>query len=107
MITVTFIDFDGAAHTVSAPEDWSLMLAATRNGIDGIEATCGGGCACATCHVIVDPAWIGRLPPPASNEEAMLGNVETGREPGSRLSCQITLTPALNGLTVRLPEYQS
>lgn len=77
------------------------MEVAVDNGIAGIDATCGGSCACATCHVIVDPAWFGRVGPPSTME---LGTLYFGapRQPTSRLSCQIVMTPALSGLQVEV-----
>ena len=71
----------------------------------GIDADCGGMCACATCHVFVDPAWAGRLDPPSGQEEEML-NFTAERRETSRLACQVTVTDALDGLTVTMPEGQ-
>lgn len=84
----------------------SLMEAATKNGIDGIAADCGGLMTCATCHVIVTDDFAKLLPPPNDEELAMLAFTAVPREPNSRLSCQITLTAALDGLTVVLPPTQ-
>ena len=102
---VTFVDPDGAKHTIDAKVGLSLMESAVANGISGILAECGGACACATCHVIVDPAWFARLEPAADFEVAMLDFVNEGR-PESRLACQIKVTPDLEGLVVRVPESQ-
>lgn len=97
---------DGSAFGFEAPEGVSLMAAATGAGVPGIVAECGGQLRCATCHVIVDPAWAGRLPPPSADEKAMLELTAAPREPGSRLACQLQLTPALQGLVVRVPATQ-
>jgi 2Fe-2S ferredoxin len=94
---------DGTPHTLSAKTGQSLMQAAMDAGIGGITADCGGVVSCATCHVIVAPVWAPLLEPPDEDEEAMLAMTAAPREPGSRLSCQITLVPALDGLAVRLP----
>ena len=75
------------------------------NGVPGIDGDCGGICACATCHVYVDPAWLDKLPPKQEMEETMLDFAQDVR-PNSRLSCQITVTPALDGLVVRTPKSQ-
>lgn len=97
---------DGSAFGFEAPDGVSLMAAATGAGVPGIVAECGGQLRCATCHVIVDPAWAGRLPPPSADEQAMLELTATPREAGSRLACQLQLTPALQGLAVRVPATQ-
>ncbi len=82
------------------------MLAATSHGIDGILAECGGNAMCATCHVYVDESWLGRLPAMGSEEDALLDGAAAERRPTSRLSCQIKLTPDLDGLVLRLPDRQ-
>lgn len=107
MVKVTYIEDGGATHAVEIPEGWTAMQGAMRNGVDGIEAECGGSCACATCHCYVDEAFLDRLPPPGATEDAMLDNTAAERLPNSRLSCQIKLTPELDGLILRLPETQS
>ena len=92
---------------VEAPADGrSLMKAAVEAGIDGIAADCGGNLTCATCHVIVPEPWRGRLPPVSADEDTMLDYTAVERQPGSRLSCQIPLVPALDGLVVELPARQ-
>ena len=106
MTTVTFIDAQGTARSVTAEDGSTLMEAAVRNSIPGIEAECGGACACATCHVYVDAAWQDRLPPPQTMEEDMLDFAYDVR-PNSRLSCQIRIKPELDGLTVTTPERQA
>jgi 2Fe-2S ferredoxin len=81
------------------------MEGAVKNGVPGIDADCGGACACATCHVYVDPAWTAALPAKTDSEEAML-DFALVTSPNSRLSCQIKVTPALDGLIVRVPVSQ-
>ena len=107
MPKVTYIQFNGTAHEVEVPVGLSLMRGAINNGVPGIDADCGGECACATCHVYVDEAWLDRtgLPEPESMEASMLSFAAV-TEPNSRLSCQITVSEALDGLIVRLPEGQ-
>jgi 2Fe-2S ferredoxin len=102
---ITFITFDGTSHTVAAPSGGSVMQAAVDNGIPGIDADCGGACACATCHVYVEDAWRDRVGPPDAVESSMLQLAERVAN-NSRLACQITLDDRLDGLTVRLPESQ-
>lgn len=105
MPRITFVDHRGAARMVEIPAGHSLMEGAVNNDVAGILADCGGACSCATCHVLVDPAWVDALPPREAMEEDML---EFAVEPGptSRLSCQITITDALDGLIVTLPASQ-
>jgi ferredoxin, 2Fe-2S len=105
MLRVTFIGFAGGAHTVEVPVGTTLMRAATDNRVPGIDGDCGGNCACATCHIYVDPAWSHRVGIRTAVEEDMLNSVDELRG-NSRLACQITLTDALNGLVVGLPEAQ-
>lgn len=96
----------GDVQLLHARSGRSLMQAAVDAGIDGIAADCGGCLSCATCHVIVDPDWAARLPPPAPDEQAMLEMTAAPRQATSRLSCQIMLHPTLDGLVVRLPATQ-
>jgi len=105
MAKITFITHDGQEQTVDIAEGWSLMEGAVKNGVPGIDADCGGACACATCHVYVDPAWTAALPAKTDSEEAML-DFALVTSPNSRLSCQIKVTPALDGLIVRVPVSQ-
>lgn len=105
MPQIIYIEHDDTRHVLDVPEGHTLMEGAARNGVPGIVAECMGGCACATCHVYVEPEWRDRLPAPASDEADMLA-FATAPGPGSRLSCQIRLTAALDGLTVRMPERQ-
>ncbi len=105
MPTVTFIQPDGSRQDVEAEVGYSVMEAATLNSIPGIEAECGGACSCATCHVHVDAAWLGKLPEMEPMEDAML-DAANDREPSSRLSCQLQVTEALDGLTLTVvPPY--
>lgn len=106
MTQITFIDAQGVARTVAAEDGSTLMETAIRNAIPGIEAECGGACACATCHVYVDPEWQDRLPAPQTMEEDMLDFAYDVR-PQSRLSCQIRIKPELEGLVVTTPERQA
>jgi 2Fe-2S ferredoxin len=105
MVKITFIDAAGQSRTVEAEEGSTVMEAAIRNDVPGIEAECGGACACATCHVYVDEAWVEKLPKPESMEEDMLDFAYDVRT-GSRLSCQIRVTAQIDGLVVRTPEQQ-
>ena len=88
------------------PVGESVMEGAVRNGIDGIVAECGGSCLCATCHVYVEERYLSLLPPIGEEQEAMLDSTACERLPNSRLSCQIPVTPQLDGLIVRMPEHQ-
>ena len=110
MITIHFIPHSTAAaadeRVVQAKPGMTLMQAAVDHDVDGIAADCGGTLACATCHVLVEPDWLARLPPMGSDESEMLDFAAAPREPGSRLSCQITLTSGLDGLRVGLPAAQ-
>lgn len=91
---------------LQAPAGQSLMQAAMKAGVDGIAADCGGLLTCATCHVYVSEPWASQLPPADADETGMLEFVAAPRQPGSRLSCQILMTEALDGLTVQLPARQ-
>ena len=102
MVTVTFVDPDGRSTTLDGAAGQSLMEVGRRAGIAGILATCGGCCACATCQVLVDPAWIDRVDPPSLEEADML-EFAAGRGPASRLSCQIRLHQEIDGLSVHVP----
>ena len=105
MPKVTYIEHDGSEHVAEVEDGYSVMEGALRNGIPGIVADCGGACACATCHVFVDPQWVAATGTPDEMEEAMLEFAED-REDNSRLSCQIKMSAALDGLVVRTPETQ-
>jgi ferredoxin, 2Fe-2S len=105
MPQITFIEHDGTTHTVEAEIGSTVMETAIRNGVTGIVAECGGACSCATCMVYVDEAWLDRLVPRSAEEEDML-DFAFDAKPTSRLSCQIKIEPALDGLVVRTPAYQ-
>ena len=95
---------DGREITLDVAEGTTLMEAATARGVPGIIGECGGSMSCATCHVVVDPAWTERAGTPSAFEDDMLDITEAGREPTSRLSCQIKMTAALDGIVVSVPE---
>ena len=105
MPKVTYIQPDGSERVVEARAGTTVMEAAIDNDVKGIVAECGGACSCATCHVYVDPAWAAKLGPADAQEDGMLGCV-LDRRPTSRLSCQIVLTPALDGLVVQVADEQ-
>lgn len=107
MPRITFIEHNGTAHTVEVAVGKSVMQAAVDNNVPGIDADCGGECACATCHVYINADWLDRvgLPVDGSQEASMLSFAAV-TQPDSRLSCQIPVTDALDGLTVRMPEGQ-
>ncbi len=107
MVKVVFIEPTGEAVTIDATEGWSLMQVATSKGVDGIEAECGGSCACATCHCYIEGEAAAAVPAAGEGEIAMLEHVVAERRPNSRLSCQIKVTPELEGLVVRIAEVQS
>jgi 2Fe-2S ferredoxin len=102
---ITYIEHNGTEHVVEVPNGLSVMQGAVNNDIPGIDADCGGACACATCHVFVDPAWLARTGKQESMEVSML-DFANGTQPTSRLSCQIQVSDALDGLIVRMPESQ-
>ena len=106
MVKINFVDFGGTARSVEAEAGSTVMEAAVKNGIPGIEAECGGACACATCHVYVDPAWAEAVGAPESMEEDMLDFAYDVR-PNSRLACQIRVRETLEGLVVHTPEKQA
>ena len=105
MPKIKYIEHNGKEHEIEVPVGWSVMEGAVKNLVPGIDADCGGACACATCHVYVDPAWIGKLTPKQDMEETMLDFAQD-LEQNSRLSCQIKVTPELDGLVVRMPKSQ-
>lgn len=106
MASVTYVQHDGAQHAVNVSDGESVMRGAIDNMIEGIVGECGGGLACATCHCIVDDAWAGRVGPPSEPEADMLEFAASERQPTSRLSCQIIVDDALDGLVVHLPASQ-
>lgn len=105
MPKVTFIAHNGLRSEVEATVGSNLMQTALDHGVRGIDGDCGGQCACATCHVFVEPAWMSRVGPRNSQEDGMLAFASELRD-NSRLACQIPITDALDGLVVHLPEGQ-
>jgi 2Fe-2S ferredoxin len=105
MVQITFIDSTGQSRSVEGEEGSTVMETAMKAGVPGIEAECGGACACATCHVYLDEAWAERVPKAQPMEEDMLDFAFDVR-PTSRLSCQIRVTAAVDGLVVHTPERQ-
>jgi ferredoxin, 2Fe-2S len=105
MPKITYIDHKGASRVIDAEIGSTVMETAIKNQVPGIEAECGGACACATCHVYVDEAWMSKLPRRESMEEDML-DFAFEVAPNSRLSCQIKIKAELDGLTVTTPEKQ-
>ncbi|WP_395542099.1 2Fe-2S iron-sulfur cluster-binding protein [Neotabrizicola sp. sgz301269] len=106
MARITYVEFNGKRHEVEVPNGLTVMEGARDNGIPGIEADCGGACACSTCHVYVDPAWVDRLPKKDAMEADMLDFAYEPDPVRSRLTCQLKVTPALEGLIVQMPEKQ-
>lgn len=106
MTKIIYVTSDGASTTVDAEDGSNVMQTALDNNVPGIIGQCGGGMICATCHVYVPPEFADLLGPVGTEENDMLEVVTTGRRPNSRLSCQITIKPELNGLTVNIPESQ-
>ena len=106
MAKVTYVRDDGERRTLDVPEGTSLMAAAVSRRLDGIVGECGGQMMCATCHVYVEPEFLGRLAAPSDDEDAMLDTTACERQPSSRLSCQLVASDALDGIVVRTPEAQ-
>ena len=104
MTTLTFILTDGSRRSLDADGAENAMQLATFNNIPGIEGACGGFCSCATCHVYVETAHA--LPPLTAEEENMLGGTAAKRAKNSRLACQLLITPALDGLVLRITDKQ-
>lgn len=105
-IQIHLTEAGGVRHDLTVQTGQSLMRAAVAADVDAIKADCGGTLTCATCHVFVDEAWFARLPPPEADEDAMLEMTAAERRPTSRLSCQLELTPAMDGLAVTVPDTQ-
>ena len=105
MPTVKFIEFNGTEHDIDATNGESIMVAATSNLVPGIDADCGGECSCATCHVLINADWRAKLQPTTETEESML-DLNPDRTEDSRLSCQIIVSDELDGIVVKLPEFQ-
>ena len=107
MPKITFIEHDGTAHTVDAAIGDTVMETALGKSVPGIVAECGGSCMCATCHVYVQGEQSGVTPPMQPDEDAMLEATASPRQPNSRLSCQLVVSPEMDGLVVHLPEMQT
>lgn len=105
MAKITYIEFSGKEHTIDVAEGLSVMEGAVKNLIPGIDADCGGACACSTCHVYVDTDWTEKMGSPSDMEEDMLDFAFDVKQ-NSRLACQMKVTPDYDGLIVRMPEKQ-
>jgi len=106
MPTITYVLKDGSEKTVASGVGKTLMEVAIANNVRGIDAECGGCCSCATCHVYIDAPWADLVPAPDEMEGELLDGVAAERTPASRLSCQIVVSDALDGLVVRVPVRQ-
>lgn len=107
MPKVTYIEAHGAKHVIDVPVEETVMRGALYNSVPGIVGECGGACSCATCRCYVDESWSAKVGPPGSDAERDLLEAAEGEvKPNARLSCQITMTPDLDGLVVHLPEKQ-
>jgi len=106
MPKITYVEHSGKEHTVEVAEGLTVMEGAVSHNIPGIDADCGGACACSTCHVYVDPAWLEKLPPKEDMELDMLDFAYEPDPERSRLTCQLKVTAALDGLRVQMPEKQ-
>ena len=105
MSNITFVEHDGTEHVVEIEAGKSLMQIAMDNGVPGIDADCGGACACGTCHVIVKKSWMDRAGS-ASAEELQMLDMTPEKADTSRLSCQIKMSAAMAGMVLHLPEFQ-
>ena len=105
MPKITYIEFNGTEHQIDVKPGLSVMEGAVKNNVPGIDGDCGGACACATCHVYVEEAWRAKVGGAEELEKSMLEFAENVQE-NSRLSCQIVVSDALDGLVVRMPESQ-
>jgi ferredoxin, 2Fe-2S len=105
MVTITYIQANGAEHVVDVPPGWTLMESAVKNGVAGIVAECGGSCACGTCRVYLEEHWQQTLGGPSEIEDEIMDIYEDDK-PGKRLSCQIKVTDEMDGMVLRLPERQ-
>ncbi len=105
MVKIRFIEHTGVEHNVDALKGETLMSAAINNLVPGIDADCGGNCACGTCHIVIEKEWLGSSGEIGSDEQSLLTMTPEISE-GSRLACQVVVTPALEGAVVRLPEFQ-
>ena len=106
MAKITYVEHNGTEHVVEVATGLTVMEGARDNNIPGIEADCGGACACSTCHVYIDSAWLDRVPPKDDLEDDMLDFAYDTDPVTSRLTCQITVNDQLEGLVVKMPERQ-
>jgi len=106
MAKITYIEHNGTEHVIDVPAGMTVMEGARDNNVPGIDADCGGACACSTCHAYIDPAWVEKIPPKEAMEEDMLDFAWQPNPETSRLTCQIKVTEDMDGLIVRLPEKQ-
>ena len=106
MAKITYVEHGGTEHTVEVANGLTVMEGARDNNIPGIEADCGGACACSTCHVYIHPDWVEKIPAKDDMEEDMLDFAYEPDSTRSRLTCQIKVTDALDGLVVQMPEKQ-
>ena len=105
MIDLTFVEYNGEHHRVSAKQGTNLMRVAVDNAIPGIDADCGGSCACGTCHIRVSQQWLDKVGAPSESEALMLEMTPENDE-RSRLACQVTVQPEMSGMIVEIPEFQ-
>ena len=105
MPKISYIEFNGKRHDIEVPVGTTVMRGAVDNLVPGIDADCGGACACATCHVYVEGAWFAKTGPRTEMEQEMLSFAAV-TQPNSRLACQVNVTPELDGLVVHMPEGQ-
>jgi 2Fe-2S ferredoxin len=106
MPKITYIEHNGKEHQIEMPLGFSIMEGAIKNSIPGIDADCGGSCACATCHVYVDEKFLHKIPEAEEAEKDMLDFVQDA-EKSSRLSCQIIISNEIDGIRVKMPKKQS
>ena len=106
MAKITYIEHNGKSHVIEVPKELTVMEGAVQNNIPGIDADCGGSCACATCHVYVDEKWFSKLP---NKENAEVDMLDMAFEPNkfSRLGCQITVSNDLDDMVVKMPSKQA
>ena len=105
MAKITYIENNGKSHTVDVAEGLTVMEGAVQNNIPGIDADCGGGMACATCHVYVKDEWFDKINKKSEGEDDMIDQAYEPKK-NSRLSCQILVSPEIDGLEVHLPVKQ-
>jgi len=107
MAKITYVETSGTRKEIEVKNGTTVMHGAVLNGVKGIEAECGGNCMCATCHVYVEPSQLSLLSKKSDDEEAMLDSTASPNKENSRLSCQLKVTDALDGLVVYMPPRQS